>query len=189
MCGGPRVPGGYGGEVAAGALKQQKKHLAAARLASIATLVQASFAALATLIGLAAHPASIAGKVLVVAIAIVPLILALRARSRATSARESARTASERAWQAAAEDVAGRAKSGITAPALAKTLGIEPAYADRLLTSLAVHERTRIDVGENAEVVYSVQPGALVRVAEDGHRDEERDDGALVGTPEKERAR
>jgi hypothetical protein len=156
ICGGPRIAGNRGGPEAVKALQEQKRQLGAARLASVGTVVQAAFAAAATLIGLAILPASIAGKVIVFAIALVPLLMALRSRSRATTARANAKAASERAWQAAAEEVAAEAEGGVTASALAKTLGVEEAEADRLLTSLAVHDRTRVDVGDDAEVRYSV---------------------------------
>jgi hypothetical protein len=177
VCGAPRIPGNFGGDASVLALREQKKHLGKARLASIATVLQALFAAIATLIGLAILPEAIMGKVIVFAIAVIPIILALRSRSRATAARESAKEASERAWQAAAEDVAAQAKgSGVTASALGKTLGIESAYADKLLTQLTVHDRTRIDVGDDEEGVrYSVAPVApdqLVRI-DDTHEEAE----------------
>jgi hypothetical protein len=161
MCGGPRVPHNEGGEASARHLKEQKAHLATARLASAATVLQAIFAALATLVGLALTPASIAGKLFVFAIALVPLVLALRSRARAKSAREAADRAGEQAWQAAAEAIAAGAPKGITAPALAKALDVEEPHADRLLTALAVHDRTRVDLGDDAEVVYSVPPDRL----------------------------
>jgi hypothetical protein len=162
MCGGPRIISNFGGETATNALREQKKAFSNARAASVATVVQAMFAAVVTLIGLALLPASIAGKVVVFAIAVVPLILALRSRSRATQARENAKNAGDRAWQAAAEDVAASSKEGVTVPALAKALGIEPAHAEKLLTALTVHDRTRIDVGDDAEVRYSVRPETVV---------------------------
>jgi hypothetical protein len=167
VCGGPRIPASFGGETASNALREQKTHTGKARLASVSTVVQALFAAVATMIALAVMPASIMGKVIAIAIALVPILLALRSRSRATTSRGKAKEAGERAWQAAAEDVAAQTRGGITAPALAKSLGIEPAYAAKLLTSLAVHDRTRVDVGDDAEVVYSVAPDALVRVGDE----------------------
>lgn len=192
VCGGPRVPANAGGEASAAALKEQKKLLGSARLASVSTVLQAVFAVLATLVGLAIMPASIVGKVIVFAIAAIPLLMAMRSRSRAKKARESAAEASERAWQAAAEDVAARAKKGVSAPALAKMLGIEPAFAEKLLTSLAVHDRTRIDVGDDAEVVYSVAPDVMSRVldpllAERALEEASADDAALLEAEEKEK--
>ena len=164
MCGGPRIPAGFGGETATNALRQQKKALESARLASVATVLQGIFAAAVTLVALAIMPASLVGKVILFALAVVPLVLAMRSRGRATKARDHAKAAAERAWQAAAEDVATHAKEGITPAALAKTLGIEPEHADKLLTSLAVHDRTRVEIGDDAEVRYSVGPDPLVRI-------------------------
>ena len=155
VCGGPRVPSNLGGDTTTNALREQKKALSNARTASVATVLQALFAAVATLVGLGLAPATIVGKVIVFAIAAVPLFLAMRSRGRATKAREQAKNASERAWHAAAEDAAARSKRGVTVAGLAKTLGIEPTHADRLLTELTVHDRTRIDVGDDAEVRYS----------------------------------
>ncbi len=166
-CGGPRLPGGVGGEAAATALREQKKFHGAARLASVATVVQAIVAVVVALIGLTVMPASIVAQILLLAFTIVPLLLALRSRSRAKKARTAAGEASERAWQAGAEAVAARSKGGVSVPVLAKTLGIEPAQADKLLTSLAVHDRTRIDVSDDAVVVYSAGPEALARAREE----------------------
>jgi hypothetical protein len=158
VCGGPRIPGGYGGRKAIAALREQQGHIGAARLASFATMVQGIFATFVTLIGLAVHPQSLLAKGIVFAVAVVPLLLALRSRARATAERARAKDAGERAWQHAAEDAASRGADGITVPVLAETLGIDAKEADRLLTSLAVHERTRVDVGDDAEVRYSVAP-------------------------------
>jgi hypothetical protein len=148
------------------ALREQRKALANARLASVATVIQAVVAAVATSIGLALLPSSIAGKVIVFLVAVVPLFLALRSRARATKAREHAKSAADRAWQAAAEDVAAQAKQGVTVPGLAATLGIEPDHAEKLLTALTVDERTRIDVGDDAEIRYSVGPAMHARIDE-----------------------
>ncbi|MDF2697591.1 MAG: hypothetical protein K0S65_5974 [Labilithrix sp.] len=178
VCGGPRIPSNLGGETTTNALRMQKKALAHARIASVATVLQAFVAGIATLVGLALLPASIAGKALVFAIAIAPLILALRSRSRATAARATAKAAGERAWQAAAEDAASRAEHGVTVNGLAKTLGVEPEHAEKLLTSLAVHDRTRIDVGDDAEVRYSVAAGAGERAFDDLPTEEELADDA-----------
>jgi hypothetical protein len=185
MCGGPRIPGGFGGETASNALREQKKALANARLASVATVIQGIFASAVTLIALAIMPASLVGKLVLLVLAIAPLVLAVRSRARATKAREHARAASERAWQAAAEAAAAHSKEGITPPALAKMLAIPPEHADELLTALAVQDRTRIDVGDDAEVRYSVGPDRLVRIgAEPSAAEEELADDAKPGQRE-----
>lgn len=184
VCGGPRIPGGFGGEAAQNALREQQKALANARMASVATMIQGVFAAAVTLIALALLPASVAGKLIVFALAVAPLVLAIRSRGRAAKARELAMAAGERACQAAAEDVAARATSGITPATLAKTLGIEDARAEALLTSLAVHDRTRIDVGDDAEVRYSVGPDPLVRIGPEPAEEEELAEDAKPGQRE-----
>lgn len=189
-CGGPRILGNYGGEVATTALREQKTLLTTAKLASVATVIQSVFAAVATLLGLLIAPAALAGKLFVFALAAIPILLALRSRARAKDARAKATAASTLAWQAAAEDVARSAHGGVTATALGKTLGVTEAEADALLTSLAVSDRTRIDVGDDAEIRYSVAP--QVRVADPL---EERDllaeqiDALTEGVENKERTR
>jgi len=152
VCGGPRVPGNHGGEAAVLALKEQKKHLAAARMSSVSTIVQGVFAALATLIALVVMPSSIVAKVILLAFAILPLISAIRSRSRAAKARAAAAEAGEQAWIAAAEELA---LGGTTAKQLAKELEIEPARAERLLNASAAQSRVRIDVNDDSsDVVY-----------------------------------
>jgi hypothetical protein len=166
MCGGPRIPGGLGGEAARTALTEQKRWLGAARLASVSTVLRGAFAAVATLVALAIHPASIVAKAIAFAIAVVPLVLAVVSRARATAARERAARASDEAWHAAAEDAAARRPGGIRASELATALGIEVDHADRLLTQLAAHDRTRVDIGDDAEIRYSTAPPELEASAE-----------------------
>jgi hypothetical protein len=113
-----------------------------------------------TLVALAAWPASIALKLFFLALAVTPSALAVRARSRAASATSDAIEALDRAWLAAAEDVAKNAKTGVTVAELASRLKIDPVRAEALLTRLAVHDRTRIDVDDDAEVRYSIGPEA-----------------------------
>ncbi len=115
-------------------------------------------ATLFTLIALAAWPAALVGKLIFLALAMTPTLLAVRARARAGSAKADANEALERAWLAAAEDVASHAKKGVTVAELASRLKIDAVKAEKLLTQLAVHERTRIDVDDDAEVRYSVAP-------------------------------
>lgn len=158
-CGGPRIANNFGGAAAANALLEQQRALTTARLSSIATVIQAGFAAGITTVGILIHPASIVGMAVIFGFALIPLFLALRSRWKAAKARRQAEDASERAWQAAAEDLAARSSEGVTVESLAKSLGIAPEHAERLLTALTVHERTRIDVGDDASVRYSARPG------------------------------
>jgi hypothetical protein len=164
-CRGPRIVANLGGEAAKRALREQQRALTTARALSMATVVQALIAATITTVGLLVNPSSVKAWAIWFAIGMVPLLLALRSRSRAAKARAEAEAASERAWQAAAEAVAAKANDGVTAEGLATALGIEPAHAERLLTSLTVHERTRIDVGNDAEVRYSAAPSNEEEVA------------------------
>ena len=156
ICGGPRIPGGHGGKAAAGALAKEKNAIARARVQSFATVFLAIVTGLFTLLGLAILPASIVGKLIFLALAIVPLALALRARSRASRARKDARAAHEEAWLTAAEEIARSAKNGITAAELGKMLAIPPKDADRMLTDLAARDKARIDVDDDAAVRYRI---------------------------------
>lgn len=164
VCGGPRIPRNFGGEGAARALKEQRGHIGRAQTASILTVVQAVVAALWAPVGLLLLPSTIVGQAIVVAVALLPLLSALRSRARAKDARAKAEDANERAWHAAAEDVARRARGGVTASELAEKLTIDPAYAEKVLDGLTVNDRTRIDVGDDAEVRYSVTPEAKTRI-------------------------
>jgi hypothetical protein len=86
------------------------------------------------------------------------MALAVRARAKASQATSDANEALDRAWLAAAADVATQAKKGVTVAELAARLKIDAVKAEKLLTQLAVNDRTRIDVDDDAEVRYSVAP-------------------------------
>ena len=103
-----------------------------------------------------AWPAALIGKLFLLAIASVPVVAAVRARGKAGEAAAKASEAMDRAWLAAAEAVTSHAKSGVTVAELASRLKIDPAKAEKLLTELAVHDRTRIDVDDEAEIRYSI---------------------------------
>lgn len=164
VCGGPRIPGGLGGEDAIRALKEAKAFLSTRTRARATSIAWGILAAFATLFVVAATAKAVIGASLVLAVlAIVPAVLAMRARGRAGAAQASADEAQGRAWAAAAEDAARRSPGGITASELARKLQIDDARADRLLTELAVHDRTRVDVGDDAEVRYCVEPRLRVR--------------------------
>jgi hypothetical protein len=152
VCGGPRIEGNLGGETATLALKEQKKHLGAARMASIATVLQGMFATAVALVMFAVRPETTVARGIFFALAVVPLVLSFVSRWRASKARERAREASERALQAAAEEAA---HGGATAKDVAKKLRIAPSHAEKLLAAGMATDRVRIDVhDESAEVVY-----------------------------------
>ncbi len=137
------------------ALQEQKKHLDAARAASLATVLQGMFATAVAFAALVVAPQATAARIAFALVAAIPLLLSLRTRSRASKARALAGEASERALQAAAEEAAGE---GATAKEVAKKLGIEPARAEKILTASAATDRVRIDVhDESAEVVYRTE--------------------------------
>jgi hypothetical protein len=139
MCGGPRIPGGAGGADAANALREAKTLFDGATRARARAIAWTILAVLGTLVVAAASAKeALAATLVLLSLAIVPALLALRARSQGTSRKENAQAALERAWLAAAEEIATRAKHGVTAKELAKALAIDEARADKLLTLLAV---------------------------------------------------
>lgn len=158
VCGGPRTPGGLGGDKAAGPLKEAKLLRGRAIRSRATSIVLALMTAFITLVTLAAWPAALVAKLILLVLAVTPAVLAMRARGKATDAKEKAEAEMDKAWLAAAEDVAKRASKGVTATELAKRLKVDPAKAEKLLTELAVNDRTRIDVDDDAEVRYSVAP-------------------------------
>jgi len=159
MCGGPRIPGGVGGEPAANALRQAKVLLGGRARARARAIAWTVLAVMATLFVVAvAAKAALATSVVLFVLAALPAFLALRARSQGSARGKAAEDALARAWQAAAEAIAAKAPAGLTVEALAEALSIDEARADRLLTNLAVHDRVRIDVGDDAVVRYSVAP-------------------------------
>jgi hypothetical protein len=179
MCGGPRIPGGFGGDEAKNALREAKTLIGGTTRAKARSIAWWILAVLATLIVVAASAKeALLATIALSLMAIVPAVLGLRARGQATKRHENAEAALDRAWLAAAEEVAAKHKAGITAKELGKALSIDEARADKLLTQLAVHDRTRIDVRDDAEVVYSVRPDVHARVSVDDELiDEcERDD-------------
>ena len=168
VCGGPRIPGGIGGDEAAMALREEKSALGAALRGKAATIAFAVAAGFFGLVTLAAWPHALVLKAILLVFTIVPMLMAMKSQSSASKASARAKEADEKAWMAAALQAA-RGGAGITAEELAKRLGVSPERADHLLTQLAVHDRTRIDVGDDAEVRYSVGPAEQL---EEDTRDE-----------------
>ncbi len=159
VCAGPRMPGGLGGEAAATPLREAKASL------SLATRLRLSyrlfaFASILSTLGLIAGilgGASLFIGIVAVAAA-MQTMLALRQRSKALRATADANEALDRAWLAATEQVASHSKNGVTVAELASRLKVDAVKAEKLLTQLAVHDRTRIDVDDDAEIRYSVTP-------------------------------
>lgn len=150
------MPNGLGGEGAAAPLREAKASRSAAARARATFWLFTAATLFMTLVAVAFWPAALAMKVFLLAAPLLPATIAVRARARAAAATTSANLALEGAWLAAAEDVASHAKEGVTVTELASRLKIDSSKADKILTQLAVHDRTRIDVGDDAEVRYSM---------------------------------
>ena len=157
-CGGPRMPSGLGGEAAMTPLREAKASQSRALKSRAVFWVFLPMALFMTMVVMLAWPAALALKLILLAFAVTPMALAVRARARAGQATSDANEALDRAWLAAAADVATQAKKGVTVAELAARLKIDAVKAEKLLTQLAVDDRTRIDVDDDAEVRYSVAP-------------------------------
>ncbi len=160
VCGGPRMPNGVGsGEAITTPLREARASQQRALRARAQFWAFTVMALFFTMVALAAWPvAAFVSHLILLGMAATPTLFAVRARARAGRAVEAEREAIDRAWLAAAEDVTSRAKKGVTVAELAKELKVDPVKAEKLLTELAVHDRTRIDVDEDAEVRYSIAP-------------------------------
>ncbi len=153
------MPNGAGGEAAVAPLREargsQRRALRARAQFWAFTVIALFF----TLVAVAAWPiAAFVSHLILLAMAMAPTLVAVRARARAGRATAAEEEALDRAWLAAAEDVTSHAKKGVTVAELATRLKIDPVKAEKLLTELAVHDRTRIDVDDDAEVRYSIAP-------------------------------
>jgi hypothetical protein len=153
------MPNGVGGEGAAGPLREarasQRRALRGRASFWAFTVISLFF----TLVAVAAWPvAGLLSHLILLAMATAPTLVAVRARARANHADADAGEALDRAWLAAAEEVTSQAKKGVTVAELATRLKIDAVKAEKLLTELAVHDRTRIDVDDDAEVRYSIAP-------------------------------
>jgi hypothetical protein len=153
------MPAGVGGEAAASPLREAKASLSLATRLRISYRLFAFAGALSALALVAGVLGGAHFFTLFVAVATaMQTVLALRQRSRAQRATADATEALDRAMLVAAETVASQAKKGVTVAELASRLKIDPVKAEKLLTQLAVNDRTRIDVDDDAEVRYSVSP-------------------------------
>jgi hypothetical protein len=98
--------------------------------------------------------------VTIVAVASLPLLLALWGRSRARRARASAQTALDAAWLAAARSVlAGRAEA-LSMQELGRVLGMERQDSERWLAGLGASELVATRVDDAGELVYRLQAPA-----------------------------
>jgi phosphomannomutase len=153
------MPSGLGGEAAVAPLREAKASLSLATRLRLSYRLFAFAASLSTLALIAGVLGGAHLFIVFVAIATAfQTALALRQRGKAQRATGDASEALERAWLAAAEDVASHAKNGVTVAELASRLKVDAVKAEKLLTQLAVNDRTRIDVDDDAEVRYSVSP-------------------------------
>jgi hypothetical protein len=168
------MPGGLGGEDAVGPLREAKAFLSLVTRLRAAFWVFAVIATFMTLVAMAAWPVGLVAKLILLTLAVAPTAFAVRARSRASKFTASANEALGRAWLAAAEDAATHAKNGITVAELASRLKIAPVKAEKLLSELAVHDRTRIDVDDDAEIRYSIAPEVKTKVRVDSDPTEDQ---------------
>ncbi len=157
ICGGPRMPSGADGEASATPLREAKSSFGVATRARAMSWVFGIVATFMTLVTLAGWThEGLAAKIIFLVLTLIPTLLAVRARSRSARASADGAEAIDRAMLIAAEKVTAQSKKGVTVAELATLLKIDAVKAEHLLTQLAVHDRTRIDVDDDAEVRYSV---------------------------------
>lgn len=87
-------------------------------------------------------------------IAIGAAALGALAGGRARAQRRRVRESLDLAWQRAAEDVLATRGAPLTPPELAAALRTNEAHAERLLSTLSALGRTRVHVGDDAELAY-----------------------------------
>jgi len=186
VCGGPRIPGGFGGEAARDALREERAHLGRAMRRRGVTIGFGALAAMSLffMLGVSLISSAFVVYALTFAIPAAFALVAARSLARVKDARDKARDVHERAWLAAAEDLVARSKAGLSPAELGKKLTIDPETAEALLTKLAVHDRARIDVGDDAEVRYSVTPEARVRISDEPEEPVNAEEEALAARRE-----
>ncbi|MCL2722966.1 MAG: hypothetical protein FWD69_00875 [Polyangiaceae bacterium] len=166
LCGGPRIPSGLGGDAAATALRQSKALDGRSMRARMTSVIFAVMTVLGALVLLAAWHAGFVVMLALFACTALFAALALRARRTATRLDRKSKDAQDEAWLAAVENVTAHETNGVTVHELAARLHIDEERADHLLTRLLATERTRIDVGDDAEVRYrtrtEIAPGLRV---------------------------
>ena len=170
-CSGPRLPPGVTSPSATASLKEAQTATLFARRLRVSALFLSLATLFITLFGLAVAPIGGFARVILLVAELAPLLLALRSRRRANRISKRADEAMEKAWLAAAEDIAKGHKNGVTVKELATTLKVDESRADKLLTELTVHDRTRIDVDDDAEIRYSAGPEGSSRVRIDAPED------------------
>lgn len=177
-CGGPRMPAGLGSR---GSSKELAKAKAAdgratrrmAGAMGLAGLALVSLFLMVTIAAVAPEGAFVAKIVAMIVTGMLALV-ATRGFFGARKARGEGDAAIERAWLSAAEEVARRSRT-LTAEDLSARLGIEVPRAEHLLSELSVHGRTRVDIGEDAEIRYSAPADASLddEIDEEAHSKKE----------------
>ena len=155
VCGGPRVPQGVAlGEEGMLALRGAHAAKGSAQvLRFVSWTLGLAAAATFAVAALAAFASPIAGGV-VVAVAVALAVASARASRSASSARKRVVAGVEHAWENAIAEYVQHAPTSVTAAQVASALNMSDAQAEASLTTLAVHDRTRVDVGDDAQVRY-----------------------------------
>jgi hypothetical protein len=188
VCGGPRAPGGLGGEVGARHAREARTHFRAASRAAVASFAFGAAALLVAAVATIAWPAALAGKLAWLAVTLAPALFAVRSRTRVGPARASALASVKAAHLAAAKEAAEASDVGATAKELATRLGVTEPEAEALLVELSAADvGARIDVDDDAEVrfrlsTYDAKPTDATRVAD------ARDEQAALETEDAEDA-
>jgi Flp pilus assembly protein TadB len=118
--------------------------------------IAAMTAGVALLVWVPAHlPAVILG-----AIAVAAASLAWASLRRSRQRRTEARDALDRAWELVAREVLDARPGATTAPDLARIMSTDLEHAEGLLGRLSAHGDARVDVRDDAELAYRIDPGS-----------------------------
>lgn len=158
VCGGPIVPAEGlekrdGGELASLVGAQRARAIAVGWLG--ATLVFGAIASMAVgvelLVGIAT---STTAAVVLGLLALAGAVLAVLSGRRAAQSNAEARAKLENAWVHVAEEVMRARVGEVTAKDLARAMQTDEPRAERLLTHLSATGRARVEVREDADLVY-----------------------------------
>jgi hypothetical protein len=177
VCGGPVVP-------ADGVTRTPLTNAANATHAELANLVRAQraramgfgwtagavlFACIAVMaggLGALLWGSSHTSTLVLAAVAGVAAVIALTSRGRASSRNRESRARLDEARQTVAEEVLRVRGGEVTAPELAKIMRLDVEQAETLLSGLSIGGQARVDVRDDAELLYRIAEPAPAPEAE-----------------------
>ncbi len=168
VCGGPRVPAkvkiGEDGNAALRDAAKSRRSASGWRVASWALGFGAAMALVAAIV--VGFGSVLVGGGLVLAGVLMAIVSATFSRS-ARSARLRARADVDRAWEHAIGALLEAGTTNATAKSIAKTLGVTEAEVEVALSTLSAQGRTRVDIGNDADLVYRAENPDVAPIEEE----------------------